>query len=179
MSALEKIRLTEATTDDALKWFDSLAPVTIEFMLGSWEGEEFRTGHAMDGLLEAYRWHGKRFDSAEAADPLVFKGSGNKLVPVNPAFVAPGLALVGRVSTRRLAAGARAFRLVLPLMRTHKARARLRMVSCRGKTSATMIYDQLPINDIFRKVDNNTVLGMMDMKDMSRPYFFILRREGA
>ncbi|MFP4445899.1 MAG: DUF4334 domain-containing protein [Desulfosudaceae bacterium] len=39
------------------------------------------------------------------------------------------------------------------------------------------MYDQLPINDIFRKVDADTVLGAMDMKGSSRPFFFVLRRE--
>jgi hypothetical protein len=40
-----------------------------------------------------------------------------------------------------------------------------------------MIYDDLPINDVFRKVDNNTVLGVMDLKGMEQPFFFVLRRE--
>jgi len=47
----------------------------------------------------------------------------------------------------------------------------------RGKVSATMIYDYLPINDVFRKVDDNTVLGLMDFKGMPQPFFFVLDRE--
>jgi hypothetical protein len=47
----------------------------------------------------------------------------------------------------------------------------------RGKVSATMIYDYLPINDTFRKVDDNTVLGIMDDKQSSQPFFFILKRD--
>jgi len=47
----------------------------------------------------------------------------------------------------------------------------------RGKTSATMSYDNLPINDVFRKVDDNTVLGIMDLKGMKQPFFFVLRRD--
>ena len=51
------------------------------------------------------------------------------------------------------------------------------MTSYRSKISATMIYDQLPINDVFRKIDGNSALGIMDLKGMKRPFFFILRRE--
>ena len=38
-------------------------------------------------------------------------------------------------------------------------------------------YDNLPINDVFRKVDDNTVLGIMDLKGMKQPFFFVLRRD--
>ncbi len=40
-----------------------------------------------------------------------------------------------------------------------------------------MIYDQLPINDVFRKLDDNTVMGVMDNKILMDPFFFKLRRE--
>jgi hypothetical protein len=39
-----------------------------------------------------------------------------------------------------------------------------------------MIYDQLPINDSFRKIDDNTVFGAMDFKGVPQPFFFVLRR---
>ncbi|MCC5655076.1 DUF4334 domain-containing protein [Nostoc sp. XA013] len=50
------------------------------------------------------------------------------------------------------------------------------MMEYRGKMTATMIYDYLPINDSFRKVDENTVLGIMDYKNIPKPFFFILKR---
>jgi len=50
------------------------------------------------------------------------------------------------------------------------------MAEYRGKISATMIYDQLPINDMFRKLDDNTVMGVMDNKNVKNPFFFKLRR---
>lgn len=34
-----------------------------------------------------------------------------------------------------------------------------------------------PIHDVFRRIDQNTVLGWMDLKDQAQPYFFILIRE--
>jgi hypothetical protein len=40
-----------------------------------------------------------------------------------------------------------------------------------------MIYDAKPINDVFRRVDDDTVLGLMDYRKWGRPYFFLLHRE--
>ena len=62
------------------------------------------------------------------------------------------------------------------ILKTEKSKARVRMMEYRGKISATMIYDYLPINDIFRKVDENIVLGLMDFKGMDKPFFFVLNR---
>jgi len=62
------------------------------------------------------------------------------------------------------------------LLKTETSQARLRMMEYRGKVSATMIYDYLPINDSFRKVDDNTVLGIMDFKNSPQPFFFVLKR---
>ena len=162
-----------SATQDALATFDALDVVDIDFMLGSWQGEGFETGHRLDGLLDAYRWHGKRFDSAEDVHPLVFTRLRGGLASVNPAFMAPAL----RWPMPRSTVMGRAFQLILPLITTSRSRARLRMTRYRGKESATMIYDQLPINDVFRKIDADTVLGAMDFKGMTAPFFFVLRRE--
>ena len=51
------------------------------------------------------------------------------------------------------------------------------MMEYRGKVTATMVYDYLPINDSFRKIDENTVLGIMDYKIYPQPFFFILERK--
>ncbi len=51
------------------------------------------------------------------------------------------------------------------------------MTEFRGIVTATMIYDRLPINDVFRAADADTLLGLMDMRDMAQPFFFMLRRE--
>ncbi len=107
----------------ALELFDSLEPVDIDFMIGTWRGEGYPTGHAQDGLLEAYQWYGKVFESSEDVHPLLFSDSRGE------------------------------------------------------KVSATMIYDQLPINDVFRKLDGVTVLGVMDNKIVKDPFFFKLTRE--
>jgi hypothetical protein len=40
------------TTEAALAFFDSLAPLEVATMIGSWRGKGVETGHPMDGLLE-------------------------------------------------------------------------------------------------------------------------------
>ncbi len=54
--------------------------------------------------------------------------------------------------------------------------ASLRSVAYRGHVTATMVYDSHPIFDHFRKIDDNTVLGVMDRKGDDMPLFFFLKR---
>ena len=61
--------------------------------------------------------------------------------------------------------------------RTGRPAARLRMVEYRGVVTGTMIYDALPINDHFRAVDDDTLLGAMDLRGLPDPFLFVLRRE--
>lgn len=166
-----------ASTAEALAYFDALEAVDLDFMLGAWRGEGFHTGHPMDGLLEACHWRGKRFESTEDVHPLVFTTRGGRAQSVNPIFMGPtlGLAARGRLPKSRWLGGL--VQLLLPLVATSRSRARLRMTEYRGRVSATMIYDQLPINDVFRRLDGDTVLGAMDLKGMPEPFFFLLRRE--
>ena len=65
------------------------------------------------------------------------------------------------------------------LLKTRKPKARLRLIEFRGVSSAAMVYDALPVIDIFRKVDADTVLGLMDVRGEAPPawFYFILRRE--
>lgn len=166
-----------ATSQEALALFDSLPAVSVNFMLGNWTGSGLHTDHPMDGLLEAYHWHGKRFESPEEVHPLVFKTVSGATRSINPGLMGSVLNLAASTPMPKSPLIGRSFQLLTPLMRTSKSRARLRMVDYRGKSSATMVYDQLPINDTFRKVDEHTVLGLMDLKGMQQPFFFILRRE--
>ena len=167
------------TTEQAFTRFDGLPPVEIPFLLGSWTGESFLTGHPLDGALEAFHWHGKRFDSAEEVHPLVFTTLGGGLICLEPKAMGPGLRLSDRFPVPKSALAGRLFQLLLPLLSTARSSARLRMTSYRGVLSATMLYDHLPINDVFRKLDDDTVLGVMDFKGMEMPFFFQLRREGS
>ena len=44
---------------------------------------------------------------------------------------------------------------------------------------AALLYDHLPIVDDFRRLDAHTLLGVMDARGISQPFFFTLRREGS
>jgi Domain of unknown function (DUF4334)/GXWXG protein len=165
----------QASPDEALAFFDACGPVRIEELRGCWKGSGLPTGHPFDGLLEAFGWHGKRFESPEETHPLVFEGARG-LFSANPALVpvSLGVRFNRLVRTRPIRVIGR--RLVR-MARTSKPRARLRMVEYRGVVTATMSYDALPINDHFRRVDADTVIGVMDFRRIDRPFLFVLRRE--
>ncbi|MCO1653840.1 DUF4334 domain-containing protein [Pseudonocardia humida] len=167
-----------ATPDDVLAFFDGLPPVEVADLLGSWRGAELPTGHRLDGLLGRFGWHGKRFEGADAAHPLVFDDGRGGLVEVNPALVPLGL-VVRLAGLLRNPVAAAAFRVVRPLLRTRRPRARVRMVRHRGVVSATMCYDALPVHDVFRRVDDDTLLGLMDLRGDDPPFAFVLRRQRA
>lgn len=54
--------------------------------------------------------------------------------------------------------------------------ASIRNVEYRGVVTATMCYDKHPIFDHFRKIDEDTLLGVMDRKGEDMPLYFYLRR---
>ncbi|KAJ7263178.1 hypothetical protein B0H12DRAFT_1103588 [Mycena haematopus] len=55
-------------------------------------------------------------------------------------------------------------------------RARVREIKFRGVVSAAMVYDDRPIIDHFRFVNEDTVAGMMDGKNLPPGYHFHLTR---
>ncbi len=164
----------KTTTEKALQLFDGLEPVTLDFMLGRWQGSGLHTAHPMDGLLEASNWYGKEFIDPETVHPLLFLDGQGEIIKVAPQPMAMKWALnmpgIKSDFMKPLLA------LTNSLLKTEQSQARLRMMEYRGKVSATMIYDYLPINDTFRKVDDNTVLGLMDFKESPQPFFFVLKR---
>ena len=179
-SPLEQLRELEPTAERtrALAFYDSLPPASIDMMIGRWRGGEIATGHVFDGLLGPAGWYGKAFRSADDVDPLLFRRPHGGLVAGNPALMPMGLiARMPRLAKHPVSAAL--FRASIPLLATRRPRARLRMTDYRGQSSATMIYDHLPINDVFRKVDEDTLLGAMDIRGHPEPFFFTLRREKA
>jgi hypothetical protein len=54
--------------------------------------------------------------------------------------------------------------------------ASLRVILYRGVATATMVYDNHPIFDHFRRVDDDTVIGVMERKGDRGPLFFFLER---
>lgn len=144
----------ETDLHTACRLFDQLEEVGLEELLGTWEGMEFRTGHPLDGVLKKLNWYGKAFHDAENVDPLLFESPTGGIFPVDPVPVMDGRKLVKAAS----------------------GKARMRMVLHRGKFSAAMVYDNLPIMDHFRKVEDGILLGMMDEKAAKAPYFFVLKK---
>ncbi|MGY1915959.1 DUF4334 domain-containing protein [Blastococcus sp. SYSU DS0973] len=159
----------------ALAVFDHLDPVTPAELIGRWRGSGLPTGSPLDGLLESYGWWGKEFVDAETVHPLLFATrSGPR--PVVPTPIPVGV-LRDRPGIAHSRAAQVAFRAVRPLLTTSRPRARLRAVEHRGVVTAAMIYDALPIIDVFRRVDSRTVLGLMDLRGLPDPFLFSLRRE--
>ena len=160
---------------DAITYFDSLDPIDSKDMIGyDWRGEGIDTDHPMDGMLEASRWWGKAFKGENDVHPLIHKGVFAKKFSVNPGLLP--LKLATYLPLRDLITPVM-FPLISPLISTRRPKARLRMLAFRGKLSAAMCYDQKPINDCFRKIDEDSVMGWMDFKSMEQPYFFKLFRD--
>ncbi|WP_019873478.1 DUF4334 domain-containing protein [Sporichthya polymorpha] len=168
-----------ATAAQAWELFDSLPAVRAEDLRGRWRGRELPTGHPMDGILEASGWYGKQFDDAESVHPLLFAigGDPDSVFAVDPRRVPVGLA--DKVPPSLVAKGRGVLGVLRPGLRTRRHRARLRNLEHRGVVTAAMVYDHLPIIDVFRRVDETTLLGVMDRRGMPEPYFFVLARESA
>jgi hypothetical protein len=160
----EAVKAGKVTLEEAEQLFDSLPAVKPEELRGLWKGESFATGSPLDGGLEKSGWYGKEFIDNDNVHPLVFKSNNNGRFNVKPA---------------------KAFQLrngeYLPDMQsdveTDKPTARIRVVEYRGVPTASMIYNEHPVIDSFRKVDENTVLGSMENPELLVPYFFVLRRQ--
>ena len=168
------------TTEDALALWDDLPPVTTDEMIGDWQGAAVPTGHPLDGLLEASRWHGKRFLGPDEVYPLVHRDARGNKYYADPARVPLGAAMrlpVPKGPGATSSGATRLFSMTKSWHRTSRPLARLRTIEHRGAATAAMLYDQRPIIDVFRRLDAKTVLGLMDMKGMERPFVFTLTKE--
>ena len=151
--------MTTATTLEALRErTDTIAPAELDELwaaletvdaseiLGRWRGEEFVTGHPMNGQFERVRWFGKTFNSLSDVQPnMCYDDEGNLYSNVE---IGNGLASLWNVEFR-------------------------------GEVTATMVYDAKPVFDHFKRVDNDTLLGIMNAKDISEYggyFYFLLER---
>jgi hypothetical protein len=167
-------------TTQALARFDRLETVPVEAMRGRWRGAELRTGHPLDGMLAAFGWAGKHVCNADAVYPLLFEHRG-ETVAIDPRWLPVRLA--ARLRVQRSAAARALFDAALPLQRKRRVEqrarrpcARLRMIEFRGRVGAAMLYDALPIIDVFRRLDRDRMLGLMDCRYFDAPFFFVLER---
>nr|WP_284701700.1 DUF4334 domain-containing protein [Rhodoplanes tepidamans] len=156
--------------------FDALPAPGPEAMAGRWRGSGLATGHPFDGLLESLGWYGKDFVDAETVYPLLFRRRDGRLARLDPARLPVGL-LVRWPQLARIGLLRSIVRLALPVFATRRPAARLRVVTWRGRAGAAMVYDRQPIIDVFRVVDPDTRLGLMDLRGLAQPFFFVLRRE--
>jgi len=177
MSLLKEL-MKGTTQEKAFEFFDSLPPADEDFMKGLWEGYELPSGHPMDGLLSMVPWYGKCFSDPENVHPLVMKDKKGFLFFADPDPLLKFADLASCVRCRPENIDPHIFDGFLKLFSTRRSRARLREIKYRGVTTAAMVYDHLQIIDVFRKVNKNTVVGVMDFKGRmhDKGYFFVLRR---
>ncbi|MFN3579827.1 MAG: DUF4334 domain-containing protein [Pseudomonas sp.] len=103
-------------------------------------------------------WKGGKFDGGAEPDPINWYGKRF----TSPTDVEPLLVLdaEGKVQTFDKLGG-----------------AQMREIKYQGVTSAALIYDKQPIMDYFRKVNDNVVIGLGDIKGKPTDFVFHLTRE--
>jgi hypothetical protein len=165
-----------AAVAEALSVFDGLPPVATTDLVGRWRGRGLPTGSPLDGLLEAYGWWGKDIVGDDTVHPLLFADRRGRPRPLAPGVV-PVAVLRRWPRVAHLEAVRRLGRAVRPLVTTSRPGARLRTVTSRGVATAALLYDALPVVDVFRRVDDGAVLGLMDLRGLEQPFFFVLERD--
>jgi hypothetical protein len=136
------------------------------------------TGHPLDGVLGKVAWYGKHFEGAGRVHPLLVRDSAGHVFPMNPRLVRMRMLVSPPPTPQFLASIApRVMRLLRPLVQSAGYGARLETIEYRGVRTVAMRYLDKPVTDVFRKLDDNTVLGLMDYPGMPRPYYFVLRRD--
>ena len=167
------MNIEKMTQKQALEFFNSLDTVAPDELWGTWVGGEIETGHPMDGMLTAVGWQGKTFIDMENVHPLLYKiGKNGK---VKYADVAK-LPIATFMSWPRPLIKA-IFPFVAPFVTTKNSCTRLREVMHEGKLSATMVYDEIPMLEIFRRIDDNMLLGLADMKSVPDAKFYFTLKD--
>ena len=165
--------MTFASQGEALRFFDGLPPVAPDDLTGLWQGHGIETGHPLDGVLENLGWYGKRFNADLRADALLFRAGARRLTPLDPALIPLKLAFrLNRFGRSRIARSW--FSYLQKGLRARGPVASIKPLPFRGKVSAAMVYDRQPIIDHFRRLDDETILGVMTVEGESRFYFFLL-----
>ncbi|PLU75801.1 hypothetical protein BMJ22_21115 [Sinorhizobium medicae] len=158
-----------------LEAFRRRSPVHPRELVGLWKGRGIPAGHPFDGVLENFGWFGKRFTPDMRADALLFWSGDRRLVAIDPARIPLGLALrfhnVGRTRAAR-----NLFSYLQRRLRAKGPVASLTTMVFGGVESAAMVYDDQPIADHFRRIDNRSIMGAMTIKGDGRIYFFELEQ---
>lgn len=103
-------------------------------------------------------WHGGRFDGGATPDPINWYGKRfNSRTDVEP--------MLCRKEDGTIYAWDK------------WGPAQLREMVFGGRVQAALIYDTMPMMDYFRKVTDDLVLGLADIKGRPTDFFFWLRRD--
>ncbi len=167
--------MSEQQMRNALDEFQRLPPIEPREMIGLWTGRGIPSDHPFDGVLENLGWFGKRFTPDLRADALLFRFGERELIPIDPARIPLRLALrIRKVGKTR--AARKLFSYLQRKLRAKGPVASLKTMSFQGVASAAMIYDDQPIIDHFRKMDDRKIIGAMTIQGDDRIYFFKLER---
>lgn len=159
----------------ALAVFDQLDSINIDEINGVWHAKIFNTGHPLDIPLQIFGWYGKEFTDKNHVHPLLFAKPNSPVFFADPKRIPIRLFIRFPFLANKISAGL--FHAFNFIFKTTLSKAVMRMAENRGKISATMIYDDIPAIDQFRKVDENMIFGMSEMKGLNQPQFFILFKE--
>jgi len=146
-------------------FFDQLPPVELEFMVGTWRYANVPSNNRQDYLLEMIDFHGKRFYGADTnyqVDPVIC-WSGGKLIRVGsmPYWLfkrIPETTPSREQPVRRAILHKYNQCCVLPFSQTKEPHAHNMIVEHRGVCTTAMVYDHMPMVDVFKKVDDNTIM---------------------
>ena len=164
------------STSAALAYFDRQEPAAADVLAGRWRGVELPTGHPFDGLLAVHGWYGKEFLDAEQVHPLLVADRAGVPHPVDPTLAPLPLLrrhprLLGTLPARV------ASPVVRRLLRTRRPAGRVRSLRHRDVVTSALVYDRLPVIDVLRRVTDDVLVGLMDMRGVPQPYFFLLHRD--
>ncbi|EME17691.1 hypothetical protein G419_18459 [Rhodococcus triatomae BKS 15-14] len=116
----------------------------------------------IDGL--SGRWRGRGFDTGHRTNPLLAASRWY------------GKTFTSRFSVQPLVCRGEDGELFSDV-KTGKGEASLWMVEFRGESTATMVYDGMPVFDHFKRVDETMLVGVMNGKgvlDNGEHYWFVL-----
>ncbi len=163
---------------EAAALFDSLQPATETDLQGTWTCHVLKTGHVLDDLLTSSYWHGKRVDNIEEVFPLVHRVPVWGDMRISPSFFPLELLLSMRpLLLVTVFLSPILMPLLAPLLRTSRPSARVRTMQFRGRLHASIVFDSKPIEDVFVRVNDETLLGWMNCKLLTDPFFFTITRE--
>ena len=167
------------------------APLDVGgYWAGAWTGRELGE-HAgcMAGALGACGWRGKAFYADSTADALVFDrdGAGVAMRPPSRLLFRAACAMPARLRAERFAPSRWLARAAMRPARERSAD--LVPLALAGARTMAMAYRELDVTDVFRRVDDATVMGAMVLErhaaldGAAAPrepvFFFLLSRAGG